>query len=180
MPPVQSGDLIEMAKGRVVTARLRRSLGRETADLSTPLRSVEKHFQEKTAKPQVPPLRCAPVGMTRGRDCASRSRFSSPWVGQGPMTSPVKMTNGRVATARSRGQGKRNRRPQQPQKEMAEPRLRHLKVTSTVARRWCRCRCRRVAGSQTSLCLFLRDAWSALRLASDASRPARARSREVR
>jgi hypothetical protein len=29
-------------------------------------RSVEKHFQEGTAEPQVPPLRCAPVGMTRG------------------------------------------------------------------------------------------------------------------
>ena len=55
-----------------------------------------------------------------------------------------------------------------------------LKVTSIVARRWCRCRCRRVAGSETSLCLFLRDAWPALRLASDASRPAPARNREVR
>jgi hypothetical protein len=28
--------------------------------------SVEKHFQERAAEPQVPPLRCAPVGMTRG------------------------------------------------------------------------------------------------------------------
>jgi hypothetical protein len=180
MPPVQSGDLIEMAKGRVVTAPAQKVTGKGNRRSFHSAAFCQKHFQERAAEPQVPPLRCAPVGMTRGRDCASRSRFSSPWVGQGPMTSPVKMTNGRVATARSRGQGKRNRRPQQPQKEMAEPRLRHLKVTSTVARRWCRCRCRRVAGSQTSLCLFLRDAWSALRLASDASRPARARSREVR
>jgi hypothetical protein len=29
-------------------------------------RSLEKHFQERAAEPQVPPLRCAPVGMTRG------------------------------------------------------------------------------------------------------------------
>jgi hypothetical protein len=29
--------------------------------------SVEKHFQERAAEPQVPPLRCAPVGMTRER-----------------------------------------------------------------------------------------------------------------
>jgi hypothetical protein len=29
--------------------------------------SVEKHFQERSAGPQVPPLRCAPVGMTKGR-----------------------------------------------------------------------------------------------------------------
>jgi hypothetical protein len=28
--------------------------------------SVEKHSQGGTAEPQVPPLRCAPVGMTRG------------------------------------------------------------------------------------------------------------------
>ena len=45
-----------------------------TADLSTALRSVEKHFQEGAVEPQVPPLRCAPVGMTRGRDGGSRER----------------------------------------------------------------------------------------------------------
>ena len=28
--------------------------------------SVEKHFQGRAAEPQVPPLRYAPVGMTRG------------------------------------------------------------------------------------------------------------------
>jgi hypothetical protein len=33
-----------------------------------------KHFQERAAKPQVPPLRCAPVGMTRGR-----GYFSEGW-----------------------------------------------------------------------------------------------------
>jgi hypothetical protein len=75
MPPVQSGDLIEMAKGRVVTARLRRSLGRETADLSTPLRSVEKHFQEKTAKPQVPS-----TALRSGRDDKGEGwRFQEPF-----------------------------------------------------------------------------------------------------
>jgi len=35
------------------------------ADLSTTLRSVEKHLHEGSAEPQVPPLRFAPVGMTR-------------------------------------------------------------------------------------------------------------------
>jgi hypothetical protein len=27
----------------------------------------EKHFHERTAKPQISPLRCAPVEMTKGR-----------------------------------------------------------------------------------------------------------------
>ena len=35
---------------------------------------VEKHFQERAAEPQVPPLRCAPVGMTRGGGGASRKQ----------------------------------------------------------------------------------------------------------
>ena len=30
-------------------------------------RSVEKHFQEGAAEPQISPLRCAPVEMTKGR-----------------------------------------------------------------------------------------------------------------
>jgi hypothetical protein len=29
--------------------------------------SVEKHFQEGTVEPQISPLRCAPVEMTKGR-----------------------------------------------------------------------------------------------------------------
>jgi hypothetical protein len=29
--------------------------------------SVEKHFQERSAELQIPPLRYAPVGMTKGR-----------------------------------------------------------------------------------------------------------------
>ena len=29
--------------------------------------SVEKHFQERTVEPQISPLRCAPVEMTKGR-----------------------------------------------------------------------------------------------------------------
>jgi hypothetical protein len=28
---------------------------------------VEKHFQERTVEPQISPLRCAPVEMTKGR-----------------------------------------------------------------------------------------------------------------
>jgi hypothetical protein len=32
-----------------------------------PLHSVEKHFQEESVELQIPPLRCAPVGMTKGR-----------------------------------------------------------------------------------------------------------------
>jgi hypothetical protein len=35
-------------------------------------RSVEKHSHEGTAEPQVPPLRCASVGMTRGKEGASK------------------------------------------------------------------------------------------------------------
>ena len=31
------------------------------------LRSNAKHFQERSAELQIPPLRCAPVGMTKGR-----------------------------------------------------------------------------------------------------------------
>ena len=41
-------------------------------------------------------------------------------------------------------------------------------------------RCRRVAGSRTSPCRFLRGAWRALLHASGASRPTRARNRGVR
>jgi hypothetical protein len=38
-----------------------------TADPSAPLHSVEKHFQERSAELQIPPLRFASVGMTKGR-----------------------------------------------------------------------------------------------------------------
>jgi hypothetical protein len=38
--------------------------GKETADLYAP---VEKHFQERSAELQSPPLRYAPVGMTKER-----------------------------------------------------------------------------------------------------------------
>jgi hypothetical protein len=44
-----------------------RSWARETAGPCTALRSVEKHFQEGTAEPQISPLRCASVEMTKGR-----------------------------------------------------------------------------------------------------------------
>jgi hypothetical protein len=30
-------------------------------------RDKEKHFQDVSAELQIPPLRCAPVGMTKGR-----------------------------------------------------------------------------------------------------------------
>ena len=44
-------------------------MGLRTAGLSTALRSVEKHSQERRAGPQVSPLRSlgAPVEMTKGR-----------------------------------------------------------------------------------------------------------------
>jgi hypothetical protein len=47
---------------------------RETAGPSTSLLFVEKHFQGRAAEPQVPPLRCASVGMTRGSEGAARER----------------------------------------------------------------------------------------------------------
>ena len=50
---------------------------------------LSKTFHERTAKPQVPPLRCAPVGMTRGRDCASKRRFHHLEWAQRPMIPPV-------------------------------------------------------------------------------------------
>src|SRR5580658_1675276 len=50
--------------------------------------------------PQISPLRCAPVEMTKGRAAlpatvvAEQDPFSSPWVGLWSMTSPVEMTKG--------------------------------------------------------------------------------------
>src|SRR6202034_3682005 len=54
-------------------------------------------------KPQISPLRCAPVEMTKGRAAlpatvvAEQDPFLSPWVGLWPMTPPVEMTKGRAA-----------------------------------------------------------------------------------
>jgi hypothetical protein len=47
----------------------------ETADLSAalPYASVEKHFQERSAELQIPPLRCASVGMTKERATPPRT-----------------------------------------------------------------------------------------------------------
>jgi hypothetical protein len=61
-------------------------MAERTAGPSATLRSLEKHFQERAAEPQVPPLRYAPVGMTKGREGASkevaeREPVSSAWVG---------------------------------------------------------------------------------------------------
>src|ERR1700721_835866 len=53
--------------------------------------------------PQISPLRCAPVEMTKGRAAlpatvVAEKRFSSPWAGKRPMTSPVeKLFQGRSA-----------------------------------------------------------------------------------
>jgi hypothetical protein len=41
-----------------------RMVGEQGAD---PFRFVEKHSQRTAAELQIPPLRCAPVGMTKGR-----------------------------------------------------------------------------------------------------------------
>jgi len=38
---------------------------------STFVRALEKHFHEGTAEPQISPLRCAPVEMTKGREALS-------------------------------------------------------------------------------------------------------------
>src|ERR1700734_1001825 len=59
-------------------------------------------FQENPLTPQISPLRCAPVEMTKGRAAlplsvvAEQDPFSSPWVGRRPMTPPVEMTKGRA------------------------------------------------------------------------------------
>jgi hypothetical protein len=51
-------------------------------DLSTPgAFGPVKHFQEKSAEPQVPPLRFAPVGMTK-----RSARFKLAPMGRRPMT----------------------------------------------------------------------------------------------
>ena len=87
---------VEMTKGRVVLP------GRVVAEqklffitlggLTAHDSSVEKHFHDETAEPQAPPLRFAPVGMTKGRVVlpgrvvAEQKLFSSPWVGSRPMT----------------------------------------------------------------------------------------------
>ena len=53
--------------------------------------AVEKHFQEGTVEPQISPLRCASVEMTKGRAVlrgtvvAEQEPISSPWVGRGSM-----------------------------------------------------------------------------------------------
>jgi hypothetical protein len=51
----------------------------ETVDLSTPLRFVEKHFQEGSAELQIPPLRFASVGMTKVRTELPSERLVSGW-----------------------------------------------------------------------------------------------------
>ena len=52
--------------------------------------------RKKTAGPQVPPLRCAPVGMTRGRGASGESNCRKKAVfiilGGPPMIPPVGMT----------------------------------------------------------------------------------------
>src|SRR5580658_2218053 len=52
--------------------------------------SVEKHSQESAAEPQVPPLRCAPVGMTRERRFQKTGAVFITMGGRRPMTPPVR------------------------------------------------------------------------------------------
>jgi hypothetical protein len=47
--------------------------GKATAGPSSALRSVEKHFHERSAIPQISPLRYAPVEMTQGRVVMARN-----------------------------------------------------------------------------------------------------------
>jgi hypothetical protein len=63
------------------------------------VRGFEKHFQEGSAELQIPPLRFATVGMTKGRGAFSAS--SSLWK-RGPQIPPLRfatvgMTKGRGA-----------------------------------------------------------------------------------
>jgi hypothetical protein len=64
---VRPGLLQSVSTGRVILLKFSGLNHPWTADLSTTLRSLEKHFQETTAKPQISPPRCAPVEMTKGR-----------------------------------------------------------------------------------------------------------------
>jgi iron complex transport system substrate-binding protein len=98
----------------------------QTAGPSTALRSVEKHFQERTTEPQISPLRCAPVEMTKGRAVMALSRGPGNARTAGPSAAlrsgrktfqerttepqifplrcaPVEMTKGRAVVALSRG-----------------------------------------------------------------------------
>jgi hypothetical protein len=51
------GSLLRLVGTRVLRLRVK---GKEETDVATQLRYVEKHFQERSAEPQVPPLRFAP------------------------------------------------------------------------------------------------------------------------
>jgi hypothetical protein len=69
--------------------------------------SVEEHFLERAAEPQISPLRYAPVEMTKVRVVMARSRGLAIEKPQVPLlryaTPPVGMTKVRVVMARSRG-----------------------------------------------------------------------------
>ena len=68
-----------------------------TAGPCAALRSVEKHLHERSAELQIPPLRCAPVGMTKGRGAlplrvaAGKKKLQIPPL----RCAPVGMTKGR-------------------------------------------------------------------------------------
>jgi hypothetical protein len=60
----------------------------ETVDLSTPLRFVEKHFQEGSAELQIPPLRFASVGMTVLLERTKERAKQFPWKCRLPLCHP--------------------------------------------------------------------------------------------
>jgi hypothetical protein len=69
-----------------------------TADLSTALRSVAKHFHKSCATTEIHPLRFASVGMTRGGRRFHGKRLPDPvrffpLGGRRTMIYPVEMTN---------------------------------------------------------------------------------------
>jgi len=70
---------VEMTKGRVFMTRSS-DLGNRNRRSVHALRSVEKHFHERTAAPQISPLRFAPVEMTKGRAVLPGTVVAESWA----------------------------------------------------------------------------------------------------
>jgi hypothetical protein len=71
----------------------------ERAGPSGSLRLSKKHFHERSAELQIPPLRFAPVGMTPLLGNAGENEWkqlSSPAVGRRPMTPPLEGAEGEM------------------------------------------------------------------------------------
>src|ERR1700678_1648624 len=81
----------------------------KTADLSTALRSVDKHSQRRTAGPQISPLRSfgAPVEMTKGRAVLPLSVVAeqNPFPGKDRWTADLSTTLLRSSGRDDKGEG---------------------------------------------------------------------------